>query len=95
VVQSGDDRKWRRFVASFLGVLLGGIVTVYLFVVLVDPYDVIPFSLPLERRNVSISQRHMYAQIVRSRRFDSLILGTSTSALLDPALLSKKFGVRL
>jgi hypothetical protein len=94
VVQSGDDRKWRRFVASFLGVLLGGIVTVYLFVVLVDPYDVIPFSLPLERRIVSISQRHMYAQIVRSRRFDSLILGTSTSALLDPALLSKKFGVR-
>jgi hypothetical protein len=90
----GDDRKWRHFVALFLGVLLGGTAAVYLFVLLVDPYNVVPTSLPLDRRIVSISQRHMFPQIMRSQRFDSLILGTSTTALLDPELLSKKFGVR-
>lgn len=89
------DREWRHFVAVFLSVLLGGIASIYLFVLLVDPYSVIPFSLPIDHRIVSISQRHMYPQIVRSQHFDSLIVGTSTSRLLDPELLGKKFGVRL
>jgi hypothetical protein len=61
---------------------------------LVDPYDVVPFALPMERQIVSISQRFMYPQIVRSRRFDSLIVGTSTSRLVDPAILSMSFGAR-
>jgi len=89
-----EDRTWRYFVVSFLSVLLGGIAVVYLFVLLVDPYAVIPFSLPIERPLVSISQRHMYPLIVRSRLFDSLVVGTSTSRLLDPELLDKKFGYR-
>ena len=37
----------------------------------------------------------MYPQIVRSKRFDSLIIGTSTSRLLDPELLDRLFHVRL
>jgi hypothetical protein len=82
---------WRRFVASFMATFIGGIAAFQLFVLLVDPYNVIPFSLPIERRIVSISQRHMYPQIVRSRRFDSFIIGSSTSRLLDPELLNGPF----
>ncbi|HML07412.1 MAG TPA: hypothetical protein VK430_04695 [Xanthobacteraceae bacterium] len=86
---------WRVFALSFLGMLIGGVVAIYLFVVLVDPYDIVPFSLPIDRRIVSISDRFMYPQIVRSKRFDSLIVGTSTARLLDPELLDKSFHARI
>jgi hypothetical protein len=92
-----DGRKpitWRKFVGVFLGTLIGVAAGVYLFILLVDPYDIVPFSLPIDRRIVSISDRFMYPQIVRSRRFDSLVIGTSTSKLLDPELLDEEFHVR-
>jgi len=85
---------WRGFVFLFLGVLVGVVAAIYLFILLVDPYDIIPFSLPIDRRIVSISDRYMYPQIVRSKRFDSLVIGTSTSRLLDPELLDRLFHVR-
>jgi hypothetical protein len=93
--QVSDTADWRGFVALFLTVLIGVAVGTYLFILLVDPYGIIPFSLPIDRRIVSISQRFMYPQIVRSKRFDSLIIGTSTSRLLDPQLLDKLFHVRI
>jgi hypothetical protein len=86
---------WRGFVARFLGVFAGGLAAVSLFVLLVDPYGVMPFSLPIERPIVSISQRHVYPQAVQSGRFDSIILGTSTSRLLDPESLNAPFGARV
>ncbi len=85
---------WHGFVTQFLKVLIGGAGAVYLFILLVDPYGVVPFSLPLERRIVGINQRYMYPQIVRSKRFDSLILGSSTSRLLDPERLDRPFHAR-
>jgi hypothetical protein len=76
-------------------VLFGGLALVFAFILLIDPYDVVPFSLPLDRRIVSISQRHMYPQIVRSGKFDSLLVGTSTSRLIDPERLNGPFHVKL
>jgi hypothetical protein len=89
--KTGD---WRGFVRTFLAVLIGTAAGCYLFILLVDPYDDLPFSLPIEHRIVSISERFMYPQIVRSHRFDSLVIGTSTSQLLDPEILDKEFHVR-
>ena len=86
---------WRGFVLLLLAALISLIVGTYLFILLIDPYGAIPFSLPIQRNIVSISQRFMYPQIVRSKRFDSLIVGTSTSRLLDPHLLDQLFHVRL
>jgi hypothetical protein len=85
---------WRGFVIRFLGVFGAVAAVLYLFILLVDPYGIFPFSLPIERRIVSISDRFMYPQIARSRRYDSLIIGTSTSKLLDPEQLSRSFNVR-
>lgn len=84
---------WRDFVVVFLRVFVGTIAAVYLFILLIDPYGFVPFSLPLDRRIVSIADRYMYPQVVRSKRFDSLIIGTSTSRLLDPEILDREFHV--
>lgn len=85
---------WSRFVSVFMTSFVGGLAAVYLFVLLVDPYGVVAFSLPIDRKIVSINQRYMFPQIVRSRHFDSLIVGTSTARLLDPEILNGPFGAR-
>jgi hypothetical protein len=89
-----DAQSWRRFVTIFMAVFAGGLASIYLFVLLIDPYDVVAFSLPIERRLVSVSQRYMYPQVVRSGRFDAIIVGTSTSRLIDPEILNPDFGAR-
>lgn len=92
---TNTEETWKRFVEVFLAAFGISAVSVYLFILLVDPYGIIPFSLPFERRIVSISQAFVYPQIVLSKKFDSLIVGTSTSRLLDPDYLSRRFNVRL
>jgi hypothetical protein len=94
VATAGRTTSWSRFVVLFLAILTGGLVPIYLFVLLVDPYDLVPFSLPIERPIVSGNQRHAYAQIARSRRFDAVIMGTSTSVLLDPRAFNAAFDAR-
>jgi len=85
---------WRRFVILFLGVFVGGIVAAALFILLLDPYDMVPFSLPIERPLVSGSQRFAYPQAMRSKQFDSIIVGSSTARLIDPEQLNGPFGTR-
>jgi hypothetical protein len=77
----------RLFLATFGGML----AAVYLFILLVDPYGVVPFSPPFDRPIVT-SQRQMYPQILRTGRYDSIVVGTSTVRLLDPAALGRVFG---
>ena len=85
MTMTSPSTAWKSFVKVFIGVFAATIAVVYAFILLIDPYDVVPFSLPLDRRIVSINQRYMYPQIVRSGRFDSLLIGTSTARLVDPA----------
>lgn len=93
-INATETPDWRKFVRTFLGVLIGGTVGIYLAILLVDPYADSFVALPLKRSIVSISQRFMYPQIVRSKRFDSLIVGTSTSRLIDPEIVDKSFHAR-
>jgi hypothetical protein len=86
--------EWRRFAMLFLGTFVGGILGAALFIVLLDPYDMVPFSLPIERPLVSGSQRFAYPQVMRSKRFDSIIVGSSTARLIDPEQLNGPFGAR-
>jgi hypothetical protein len=85
---------WRRFVTLFLGIFVGGVIAAALFILLVDPYDMVPFSLPIERPLVSGSQRFAYPQAMRSGRFDSIIVGSSTARLIDPEQLNGPFKAR-
>ncbi|TMJ02136.1 MAG: hypothetical protein E6G97_13255 [Alphaproteobacteria bacterium] len=85
---------WRRFVLLFLAIFASGMLGAALFILLLDPYDMVPFSLPIERPLVSGSQRFAYPQVMRSKRFDSIIVGSSTARLIDPEQLNGPFGAR-
>jgi len=87
-------QNWRRFVTLFLGTFALSILGATLFILLLDPYDMVPFSLPIERPLVSGSQRFAYPQVMRSKRFDSIIVGSSTARLIDPEQLNGPFAVR-
>ena len=86
---------WRRFFHTFLlsSVLLGGLI--YGFILILDPYQNVPFSPSLQRAPIDTNQRFSYPALARDIRFDSAIFGTSTIRLVDPdhldALLGAKF----
>ncbi len=86
--------EWRRFTRLFLTTFVAGVLGAGLFILLIDPYDMVPFSLPIERPLVSGSQRFAYPQAMRSKRFDALIVGSSTARLIDPEQLNGPFGAR-
>jgi hypothetical protein len=50
--------------------------------------------MPIERPLVSGSQRFDYPQVMRSGRFDSIIVGSSTARLIDPEQLNGPFAAR-
>lgn len=83
--------SWRESVRIFLATFIGVLAAVYVFIMLVDPYGVVPFSPPFQRPIMS-SQRQSYPQILRSGRYDSIVVGTSTSRLLDPLALDRALG---
>jgi hypothetical protein len=92
----GDSRSksWRGFALLFLGAFWVSIGLMAGMVLLADPYNVFPFSLPISRPLISVNQRFVYPQVVRSGQFDSLVIGTSTSRLLDPERLNQQFNAR-
>jgi hypothetical protein len=67
---------------------------VYAFVAFVDPFDTLTLSPPLDRSPITTNARYAFPALARSRRFDSVILGTSTSRLLRPSDLDPLFGAR-
>jgi hypothetical protein len=85
---------WRRFFGLAAGSAAAFAAVVYLFVVVVDPWGMLPLSPPFDRVPVTGNQRFSYPMLARSPRFDSAILGTSTSRLLRPAALDPAFGAR-
>ena len=78
------------FAATTLG-LLGAL---FLFVAIVDPWGVLPLSPPLPRVPVSSNARFTMPALARSPRFDSAVIGSSSSRLLRPAELDRLFGGR-
>ena len=80
----------RTLVTSFVVL----VVLVYALILLVDPYQNVPFSLPLDRAPISTNQRFAYPALARNPRFDSVIIGSSTVRLLSPANLNNLTGAR-
>jgi hypothetical protein len=82
------------FIKNFAKVALGLIATISFTIWLLDPYGASPIGLPTARPIMDINQRYMYPQVARSRLYNSVVIGTSTSRLLDPDELNKAFGGR-
>ena len=85
---------WRRFWLVFVAVVLGAFGLLCAFVVVVDPYNTLPFSPALEREPVSTNQRFSFPSLAVSPNFDSAIFGTSTTRLLRPERFNKLFAAR-
>jgi hypothetical protein len=85
---------WRRFFRLAAGTAAAVAGVIYAFVVLVDPWNVLPFSPPLDRVPVTGNQRFSYPSLARSPAFDSAIFGASTVRLLRPASLNQDFRAR-
>jgi hypothetical protein len=76
--------SWTRYLRRLLLTTLIGVLVSYSWILLVDPYDNVWFSPPLEREPISKNQRFTYPALARNPRFDSLIMGTSSIRLLNP-----------
>lgn len=82
---------WRRFLTVFLATLGGLLAVAVALVAIANPYGNLPFS-PMRHVLMDDNQRFQYPAVIRSRRYDSLVVGTSTSRLLEPARLEAVFG---
>ena len=85
---------WTRWTAWFLGAALATLLALWGFAVALDPFGLRVAAGQPPRPIMDINQRFMYPQLVRSGGFDSVVLGTSTMRLLDPAALSRSIGGR-
>ena len=83
---------WRKFWRTALSITLGGGLLLYAAILLVDPFDALSFSLPVERAPVVTNQRYSFPALARKDRFDSAVIGTSTTRLLRPANLDRSLG---
>ncbi len=89
---SSDPAAWRRFCRFLLATALGLAAVIYAFIAIVDPFDTLSLSPPLDRSPITTNARYAFPALARSPRFDSVILGTSTSRLLRPSELDPLFG---
>jgi len=91
-ISSSDP--WRGFFRLLLASAGGLAVLLYLFVVTIDPWDILPASPPLPRVPITGNARFSFPALAASDKFDSAIIGTSTSRLLRPAALDARLGTR-
>lgn len=91
ISNSEAARAWRRFCRRLAvsALVLGG--AIYAFIAVVDPFDTLTLSPPFDRSPVATNARYAFPALARKARFDSAILGTSTSRLLRPAELDPLF----
>lgn len=84
--------SWRTHLRITLGALAGTMAALYLFILAMNPYGNLPNSVFRRHVIMDDNQRFQYPGIIRSQRFDSAVIGTSTARLLDPKALEATFG---
>lgn len=94
ISSSDGPAAWARFLRLLLLCAAVPTAIAYAVIALVDPWGMLPLSPPLPRQTVTTNQRFSYPMIARDPRFDSIVVGTSTSRLLRPDRLDTLFGGR-
>ncbi len=87
-------RLWRSFFCFTAGTAAVVTLVLFLFVAVVDPFDTLPLSPPFDRPPIATNARFSFPALARSERFDSAVIGNSTSRLLRPARLNPAFEAR-
>ena len=92
---SNSDALWKRFFKILIISLMGLFAAGYLFILIVDPYGMLPISFDFDRGPITSEQRYFYPSLAKKSQFDSAIIGSSTIRLLNPKdldpLLKSKF----
>ena len=89
---AADATQWRRFLCVLALATLAMAALLYGAIVTIDPWNALPGSPALPRVPVTTNARYTFPALARSPRFDSVVLGTSTSRLLRPAVLDATLG---
>lgn len=84
---------WRDHVRWLAGTVIGLLALCIALIWVGNPYGNLPLS-PLAHVIMDDNQRFQYPAVARSGRFDSIVVGTSTSRLLEPARLEEALGGR-
>ncbi len=87
-------QSWSRFARWFFGAGAGLGAFLYLLIFMIDPFDTLLFSPPLDRAPVASNARFSFPALARSSGYDSAVIGTSTSRLLRPEMLNRLFDAR-
>ena len=90
---SGDD-AWARFARWFFGGGIGLGAFLYLLIFIIDPFDTLPFSPPLDRVPIASNARFSFPALARKAEYDSVVISTSIGRLLRPEVLDKLFSAR-
>jgi len=85
---------WQRFVRVTICCFASMLVLLSVFILLMNPYGNLPRILFSEHVISDKNQRFQYPALVRSQRYDSIVIGTSDSRLLQPRALERVFGGR-
>ena len=86
--------SWKRYLRSMLTIFVCAIVGLALFIASMNPFGNLPNSVLRQHVMTDDNQRYQYPSVVRSGRYDSVIIGTSTSRLLDPRPFETALGGR-
>ena len=71
---------------------MGLLAAIFLFVTIIDPWGMLPLSPPLPRVPVSGNARFSMPALASAPAFDSVVVGSSSSRLLRPAVLDTLLG---
>jgi hypothetical protein len=85
---------WAGFVRRFLLVFVLALASAFAFIALMNPFGNLTPHAFGAHVIMDTNDRFQHPAIVRSRAFDSIVIGTSSSKLLDPVWLEGAFGGR-
>lgn len=94
VLHEDLDPRWPRFLRTLVATGLGVGLALAAFLFVVDGYDTLAWSPAFDREPVTSNQRFSFPALARKQKFDSAIIGTSTTRLFRPAQLDPLFGAR-
>lgn len=85
----GVELHWKRFITVFAGTFCGCLAVVAALIALIDPLAISPLRVLSDEIVPLTNRRYIVPSIVRSGRYDSFIVGTSTVHTLDPMEVAK------
>lgn len=89
-----NEISWKNFIALCLISMVLCALLINAFILIIDPYDTLPFSPHWQRAPMCANQRFSYPMLTKRAEFDSAIFGTSTLRLMQPTVLNQKFNAK-